>query len=690
MARTIFYNAHHAPIGAFATLTLGAKGSSGGFGLELDRPAACSLYIGAESDTTGRFLALPLFGEGIGPQASDFDLEGGEEANGITLSAWPDEVISRRLTPCLDEWQAEDFTFRVISPIRSIPEPAKGNDDLLAEVILPLVWIELTLDNRKGSASRRMFFGQQGGEPSAGLAHAQSDSLTGIWLGRNMGFFTDEPEAVSGIAFGPSIVLDPNDPTDLTCMLGSCGMVTLEVPAGEVSSLRLVGAFYRDGAATTGIKTEYLYTKFHEGLEEAAVTGLGMFNQAVQISGQADIDFDRPELSEDQRFMLAHSLRSYYGSTQLLVTNDGSPLWNVNEGEYRMMNTFDLTVDHLFYELRMNPWVQKNALDLFVSRYSYYDEIAGQTAIAFTHDMGVGNQFSRPGWSSYERKNETGCFSHMSHEELVNWVLCACVTLEKSPDPEWKQGLQPVFADCLQSLCLRDNPDLDKRTGIMFIDSPRCGPNGVEITTYDSLDPSLGQSRSSTYLGVKTLAAYAHLANALLDHDLRNLAEGQALLSLSTLSSSFTEEGILPALLESADQKLIIPVIEGLVYFRQTRLWGEWIQMPEFAGFVEKLSRHLHLVLQPEKCLFPSGAWKLSASSSNSWLSKIYLCQHVARTCLGWKGLDCFAEADAAHVDWLLHPDSLYWAWSDQMVDGVAKGSKYYPRGVTAILWLDS
>jgi len=30
-----------------------------------------------------------------------------------------------------------------------------------------------------------------------------------------------------------------------------------------------------------------------------------------------------------------------------------------------------------------------------------------------------------------------------------------------------------------------------------------------------------------------------------------------------------------------------------------------------------------------------------------------------------------------------------YWSWSDQIVAGVAKGSKYYPRGVTAALWLE-
>ena len=73
---------------------------------------------------------------------------------------------------------------------------------------------------------------------------------------------------------------------------------------------------------------------------------------------QADARAADARLSADQRFMLAHAIRSYYGSTQLLE-RDGQPLWVVNEGEYRMMNTFDLTVDHLFFELRFNPWPKK-------------------------------------------------------------------------------------------------------------------------------------------------------------------------------------------------------------------------------------------------------------------------------------------------------------------------------------------
>lgn len=78
--------------------------------------------------------------------------------------------------------------------------------------------------------------------------------------------------------------------------------------------------------------------------------------------------------------------------------------------------------------------------------------------------------------------------------------------------------------------------------------------------------------------------------------------------------------------------------------------------------------------------------WKLSSTSDNSWLSKIALCQHVARRVLDFPA---DPAADKAHVAWLLHPELSYWGWSDQIVAGRITASKYYPRGVTAILWLD-
>jgi len=60
----------------------------------------------------------------------------------------------------------------------------------------------------------------------------------------------------------------------------------------------------------------------------------------------------------------------------------------------------------------------------------------------------------------------------------------------------------------------------------------------------------------------------------------------------------------------------------------------------------------------------------------------------IASEILGEKPGKSGTVADQTHAAWLRDPRNTYWAWSDQIVSGRAQGSKYYPRGVTSILWL--
>jgi hypothetical protein len=371
------------------------------------------------------------------------------------------------------------------------------------------------------------------------------------------------------------------------------------------------------------------------------------------------------------------------------------PFWVVNEGEYRMLNTFDLTVDHLFFELKLNPWVMRNVLDVFVERFSYEDKLhlpGGENihpgGLSFTHDMGINNFVTKPGYSSYECFNLEGCFSHMTHEQLVNWILCAAGYIAKTGDQEWAKSRLPIFRKCLESLVNRAHCDADQRDGVMDLDSDRT-LHGAEITTYDSLDASLGQARRNTYLAVKTWAAYLALEKILKAHRKPGdgaLAAEQAKRCAATIVANVTADGSIPAILEAGCISRIIPAIEGLAF--------PWLMgMPEvlaengpYGALISALKQHLKAVLVPGVCLYPEGGWKLSSTADNSWLSKIYLCQFVARHILGQPA---DPRADAAHVAWLLKPENLQFAWSDQMVSGVARGSKYYPRGVTAVLWLE-
>ena len=679
-----FFNAHHSPIGAFATFTLGMKGPKGGLGLELGGPADESVYVGVEDREGGRFQALPFFGGSHIP-ASDYDVEGlSDLAYQSALRPFADSDIRRNFGAAVDEWSAGDLNFKIYSPPRSVPDPEAEDAN---DVLVPSLVVDLTLDNREGTVERRAFFGYAGSDRTVGMRLLDRDGLTGVGQGTSVAIATADANTYAGLAWQPEAVLQPKLTENLGFMLGSIGMIVGTVPAGEVRTFRFAIAFFREGTATTGLKTRYLYRRWFDSVEDVLAHTL---SKAVSLIDES-VAFDRrvlSSLSPDRAFMTAHAIRSYFGSTQLLEREDGKPLWVVHEGEYRMMNTFDLTVDQAFFELAMNPWTVRNVLDLYVERYAYEDSArfpdqselhAG--GIAFTHDMGIANAFARPGRSGYEQAGLTGCFSYMSSEELLNWVLTAGLYFHATNDVSWATGHEKTLLACLRSLENRDNPDPSKRNGVMALDGARC-EGGSEITTYDSLDASLGQARNNLYLAVKGWAAYLLLEGMLksIGHsDAAARARTQAVRAAATVVAAKDADGTLPAVIGEGVDARIIPAIEGLAYPSVVGLANE------FPELLETLRHHFKSVLQPGVCLFPDGGWKLSSTSRNSWLSKIYLCQYVSEIVFG-DAPD--AVADQAHVSWLLDEDNIYFAWSDQMVAGKAEGSRYYPRGVTSILWL--
>lgn len=694
----IFFNAHHAPIGAFASLTLGFPGASGGPGLELGKPSDQNVYIGLET-APNSFSVLPFCRHEQATEAERFTTDPEADDSGeVRLTPFGRDSILREFQAGTDTWRAGDLTFRIYSPVRSVPDPATASIDELRQVLVPAVLCELTVDNTRGDGSRRVFFGFQGNDPYSAMRIVDDtlpDGYRGFGQGRHIAAVTRDPGVRSGLGFTLSAILTA-PPENLGFGLGIVGALLMDVPAREVRTLRFAVCFYRGGIATAGLDCSYYYTRLFDSIEDVAVYALGHADALTAAARRTDETIARSRLSADRKFMLAHAIRSYYGSTQLL-DRDGEPLWMVNEGEYRMMNTFDLTADYLFFELRMNPWVVRNVLDFFIDRYSYRDEVRfpGEErlypgGISFTHDMGIGNVFSRPGHSSYEMGGLDGCFSHMTHEQLVNWLCCATTYAAYTGDIAWRRARLPIFEECLQSLVNRDDPDPERRNGLMGLDSSRTA-GGTEITTYDSLDASLGQARNNVYMAVKTWAAYIALEKLFATEgraDLAVIAGDQANRCARTVASSADAEGFIPAVIGEGVEARIIPAVEGLIF--PYALGDREALDPDgrFGPLIKALRVHLTNVLTPGICLFPDGGWKLSSTSDNSWLSKIYLAQHVAREILGIDGDTVTTNADAAHVKWLLDPELSYHAWSDQMIAGKAMASRYYPRGVTAILWL--
>ncbi|CAM3748167.1 glycoside hydrolase family 52 protein [Marinicrinis lubricantis] len=700
MPTNMFFNAHHSPIGAFASFTLGFPGPGGGMDLELGRSPRKSVYIGLESsEEAGKYDALPFFEHGE-DEARRYDVENpdpNKDKPKIVLPI-PKERIKREFKLSTDTWTAGDLTFTVYSPVQRVPDPEKTGDEELKLALVPAVIAELSIDNTKCGRARRAFFGYEGSDPYSSMRRLDDTSrMKGVGQGRLTSVMSSDPDIQSALHFSmEDILLNPLK-ENWTFGLGRLGAMVMDVPAGKKRTYRFAVCFYRGGIVTAGMDASYYYTRYFSNIEEVGEYAVQQADTLIAKALQANEMVEQAKLSDDQKMMMCHAVRSYYGSTQLLE-QDGKPFWIVNEGEYRMMNTFDLTVDQLFYELKMNPWTVKNELDMFSARYSYEDEVRfpGEDkvypgGISFTHDMGVANTLSRPHYSSYELYGLDGCFSHMTHEQLVNWILCAAVYVEQTGDEAWMQHNLPLFDRCFESMLNRDHPDPAQRNGLMGLDSTRV-MGGAEITTYDSLDVSLGQARNNLYLAGKCWASYVALEKLFRDQNMETLSEAagkQAERCAKTIVSYMTEDGYIPAVMGEGNDSKIIPAIEGLVFPYFTNCREALDPNGRFGFYIQALKRHLSTVLVEGVCLFPDGGWKISSTSNNSWLSKIYLCQFVARHILGMPWDEKGAAADRAHVAWLTHPELSIWSWSDQILAGQIIGSKYYPRGVTSILWLE-
>ncbi|MGZ4815990.1 MAG: glycoside hydrolase family 52 protein, partial [Terriglobales bacterium] len=647
---------------------------------------------------------------------------------------------------CTDEWRGQGLTFTVYSPFGPIPDPAKDGKQNMREGLLPAVVARILFDNTKGKTTKTAMFALNHAHPGSRILEDDlGRGRLGFAFRREAGVaaelldFTssDKGKKTSDQPFvfmrwsASDGVREQYNPVHL---LGSCPGFGFEVPAGRKYGLVIALGSYLEGFQTNGLDGKYLYTRYYNGLADVLKTALHRSRQLMAKAETLDKKLDSTKLSDDQRFIISHATHSYYGSTQLLEV-DRQPLWVVNEGEYCMMNTLDLAVDQVFWELDHNPWLVRNLLDTFVKHYSYTDEVkvykaeiamaahVGQIdpsqsppppdeaqltrpydkkpgGLSFCHDMGAHNNFSPKGRSSYELANLTGCFSYMTQEQLCNWILVAACYVAKSHDLAWLKRNKSIIKACLESMINRSGD-----VGFAQYDSTKCA-GGQEITTYDSLDHSLAQTRNNVYIAVKSWASYRALV--LLFRDLGSHVDQKRSEDLAVKVAGVVADqavdGVLPAIFEKGNPgytSRILPAVEGCaypLYFVKTK-WAkksldQMFGNPSEKRMYEALKEHTRkLLLDPERRnLFADDGIKLSSTSNNSWMSKISILMHVTRKVFHLdqdpKVADVFQKADAAHVRWQTEGSS-YWACCDQIVSGEGKASRYYPRIITSALWMD-
>lgn len=685
------YNTHHAPWGAFSSFMLGEIGKGGGLNVNEVKPPNNNVYVGYK-DKGEQIKLLPFCYLKNNSFETAFGLDSQEDDFWTKrIKFFSEEEITRRLDFASDYWSADKLSFKIYTPFGDVPNIEGCSKEEFKKHIAPGILAELTLDNTNSDKDSLLFFGlnccyRMLGDFSTTLAGGACVGLYGFAAGKD--------EVFEDMGFNPIKYIEKDISENYR--LGSEVVIKSDVKAGERKTIYIALATYQHGIVTSGLECKFVYSDYFKNLEDVLYYLLVNKDYYIGLSNDRDNELNKSGLSFERKQLLAQAVHSYHASTQLLLDENNKPVWIVNEGEYKMMNTLDLTVDHLFFELKYHSWTIKNVLEFFWDKYSYNADIIDRDGaihkggISFCHDCGGGNAFSRLGNSSYEFESNAGCFSYMTIEELLNFTLCAAIYAVKKNDSDWKGYVLPKLKECFASIIVRDaNED-----GILDCDCVKC-KGGYEITTYDSLDTSLSQARNNLYIAVKTFGTMLCLNKAfkfLGDEEFAKRCFDYSKINAKSICSKFIdEEDFFPSVFEGDDVSKIIPAIEGLIYPYYIDEYNYLTDNGEFGELIVKLKKHFKTVMIPSVCIEPNnGGWKLSSNNVNTWMSKIFISQFVAGEIL-----KCDSEldnnmADKAHLSWQLKGCSGFCA-VDQVncENGSPIGSRLYPRLVTSILWLN-
>lgn len=686
----ISFNAHHSPWGAYMSFILGKFGEGGGITSNSVYSPKENIYAGftRQSEGTRIFPFASLIRNDF---EEAFGIEKGDEDEAARIEFFKESEISRTYKAASDSFEAQGLTLKFFSPFDAVPNLSDLTREEKRQYLLPAVLIELTMDNSDSDEEATFFFGMRGYRRIFGDS---STKIAGGAMGTSKGFASCYQKGIEE-HIGVNLLRQITIGRVVRYRLGNEIIVSLKVAPRQKGSMTFAAGAYEDGIITSGITAAFAYRECFDDIEDVLLFALDNADYYKELANKCDEELECSELNTYRKFLHAHSVHSYLASTQLLRKQDGGYIWVANEGEYGMMNTLDLTIDHMFWELKQHPWTVSNTLDLFSGRYSYYEGVQDiwsnifEGGISFCHDMGVANMFSMEGISAYEMRDFKGCFSYMTMEQLLNWVLCACVYGISQKDIKWLDENKGILRDCLNSIIARDR-DGD---GIMDADSVKCGKGG-EITTYDSLDTSLGQARNNLYIAVKTWAALVCMKTAFdfaKMHEHGKTAEQLAVKAAKSIIDKFDSmECYIPAVFENENTSRIIPAIEALVYPWCIGLNDVLDRDGPYGDLINTLCKHINTVLVKGICIEPnSGGWKLSSTSKNTWMSKVFISQFVAGQLLNINAAIDSLDADKAHVKWQTEGCSEYCAVDQINVEtGTALGSRLYPRLVTSVLWL--
>jgi hypothetical protein len=543
---------------------------------------------------------------------------------------------------------------------------------------LPATWLSFTINNTN-STPEDFYFGLP-------VAVTQKTFANGAYQGFVLG------EAALAVPTGSCEVLSGARLSSVFSGMKQGLAFHVNVPAGQTRALTVVIAYYRSAVVDTRTGSSYYYTSLFPSLDNVIDTAFAIFGDAQTRCAQLAAALNSAGLNPYRQFLACHTLHSYMADSVCLIDPQGRVHWWEIEGIFDFINTFDLTVDHAFYDSLMQPWALRNVLDGFSGAlpgtgytfdaplYNPSGQQVSSHGFSLDHDMGR--------WPTSGTGPAYG--GSMGDEELQNWILSAGLYWTRTGDNAWLTNNLSVLQTCLNSMLLRDNTNSTARDGITK------NVNAGEITTFDNLDGSLRAPAFSGRLAVRNWACYLAL-NAMLTQigdaadatTCQNMAAVVAQTIVNRWNTYQASLGYLPALLDGSSTAATTPMVEGLAYPAAMGLTNAIDRNGgPYAPMLQALSNHVMAVLVPGKCLDAgSGAWMVTSATPFSWQSKVFLSQYAAEAILGITNSSVDGLVDQVHASVQIY-GAPFQGYCDAFVGaGNLEGGHHYPRGVTSALW---
>jgi hypothetical protein len=668
----VFVSLDHAPMGACSTITYGYKGDACGIGTET------GVYPSWNQSGGGGGGVLVAVSGSSGLQILPFVLS----APSISSNAafFPDANVQRTLTPCTDEYAIAGvgLAFTHYTPAWPMANLSAATLSEKKRYLLPATWLVFTIANTN-STPEDFYFGLP-------VAVTQRTFANGAYQGFVLG------EAALAVQSGSCETLSGARLTSVFNGMSQGFAFHVGVPAGQTRSLMVVIGYYRSAVVDTRTRASYYYTSLYPSIDSVIDSAFAGFGDVQMRCQQLATVMSHAGLNPYRQFIACHALHSFMADSACLIDPQGGIHWVEVEGIFNFINTFDLTVDHAFYDSLMEPWALRNVLDGFSGAltgtgYTFdtplYNSLGTQvssTGFSFYHDMGS--------WPTSGTGPAYG--GSMGDEELQNWILSAGLYWSRTGDNAWLTNNAAVLQRCLNSMLLRDNTNSTARDGITK------NVNSGEITTFDDLDGSLQRPAFSGRLAVRNWACYLAL-NAMFSQigdtadatTCENMAGVAAQTVVDRWNSYRGTLGYIPALLDGSSISATIPMVEGLAYPAAMGLTNAIDRTGgPYAAMLQALSNHVIAVLVPGKCLdASSGAWMVTSSTPITWQSKVFLSQYATEAVLGITNNSVNGSVDQVHASVQIY-GAPFQGYSDAFYGtGALQGGHHYPRGVTSSLW---